>query len=169
MGSHHDLIVDGARRRRFLLRALPRKPMHMVVQPDYTTLVYNSLRVGGIHVVLQSLPPSHGTIACLIGPTALTDVVGPWQVHGDSISFNVTEPFPFIWPWHCVVLAPVVAARNRYHAGGWDIVHEASRLATCPPLLLHSPRPFVCSSVGKTTALCGSSSMHMVANVPLGA
>ena len=65
-----------------------------------------------------------GTIACLLRATALIDfLVLQLVVHGRSmlsagggISFNVTEPFPSLWPWHCVVHAPVVAVGNRCRA-----------------------------------------------------
>ena len=44
-----------------------------------------------------------GTIACHQRATALTDVFGlaarsPWEAHGGSVSFNVTELFPFVRP-----------------------------------------------------------------------
>ena len=96
----------------------------------------------------------------------------PWQVHGDSISLNVTEPFPFLWHWHCVVRRScplAVAAGNRCHAGGWHIVHEAARLASWSPLFL-TVHALVCAAQWKIfTALSRYLQCTMVANVPLGA
>ena len=81
-----------------------------------------------------------------------------------SVSFTVTEPFSLLRPRHCVdvSLLLVVAVGIRCHTGGWHIVHEAPRLATCPPNARYCPRQLLCSSVEKATALCGESLMHHV-------
>ena len=70
-----------------------------------------------------------GTIACHQRPTAPTAVFdlaarSPWQAHGGNVSFIVTEPFPFLRPWHCVEsrsCLPVVAVGN--HPPMHDAVH----------------------------------------------
>ena len=54
-----------------------------------------------IYLVLPRELCSHcllrmGTIVCHQRATALA------AAHGGSVSFTVTEPFPFLRPWHCV-------------------------------------------------------------------
>ena len=66
----------------------------------------------GIHVVLPRELRSHclpriGTIACHQRATTLTSVLDlaahvPLQAPGGSFLCTVTEPFPFLQPWHCV-------------------------------------------------------------------
>ena len=61
-----------------------------------------------------------------------------WQVLDGSTQSFVTVPFPSFWPWHCVVHAPALLFPPgiRCRAGGWHIVHEAARLATCSSMTL---------------------------------
>ena len=119
---------------------------------------------------LAPLPVTSAPLLSLMffGPAARS----PWQAHGGSVSFNVTEPFPFLRRWHCVnvsLLPPCSCRRESLLRR--RLAHRArsrafGNLSTNAP---YSPRPLLCSSVDKSTALCGNLQRTMVPNAPLGA
>ena len=84
-------------------------------------------------VYVRQRPPRHSR--CLAKGAASFSLA---PLPGGSVSFTVTEPFSLLPPRHCVdvSLLLVVAVGIRCHTGGWHIVHEAPRLATCPPMLV---------------------------------
>ena len=127
---------------------------------------------GGVHVVLLC---SHfhlriGTIACHQRATALSSVFvvaarSPLQALDGSVSYFVTEPFPFLRPWHCVHVS--LLPRCSCHHESLPHKRLAHRARSCAFGNLSTnanlcPRPLLCSSVEKATALCGDSLMHHV-------
>ena len=107
---------------------------------------------------LQLLRLSHRHHCCFVPATR-----SPWQVHGGGISFNATGLFPFLWLWHCVVVAlaslwspPRIVASPE---AGTSCTKPC--LATCPPSLF-TVHAILCEAWWKknSTLLCGSSFMH---------
>ena len=119
-----------------------------------------------------------GTLACHERATALTSVLelvtrSPLHALGGSVSFTVTEPFPFLRPWHCVdvsLLPPCgcrreslprrrLAHRARSRAFG----NMTTNARYCPHQ--NCPRPLWCRSWKKPPLFADDLQWTMYASV----